>query len=108
MGGYNTFCEILSFDKPAVLVPRLEPRMEQFIRASRAQELGLVRMFNPGLPDPAGRMAEALRALPAQSRPSDAYIPGLLDGLEIIDSLVDDGLARRPLRSPEVRAVRAV
>ena len=109
MGGYNTFCEILSFDKPAILVPRLEPRMEQFIRASRAQELGLVRMFNPGLPDPARRMAEALRALCAQSRPSEAYMPGLLDGLEKIDSLVGEGLARSPLRDRGgMRAVRAV
>ena len=109
MGGYNTFCEILSFDKRALLVPRLEPRMEQFIRASRAQELGLVRMFNPGLPDPAGRMAEALRALPAQSRPSDAYMPGILDGLARIDALVGEGLAREPRhRRAEVRAVRAV
>ena len=110
MGGYNTFCEILSFDKPAVLVPRLEPRMEQFIRASRAQALGLVRMFNPGLPEPARRMAEALRSLPAQSRPSDAYMPGLLDGLENIDALVSEGLERGRPRSrrrpaPVVRAV---
>ena len=110
MGGYNTFCEILSFDKPAILVPRLEPRMEQFIRASRAQELGLVRMFNPGLPDPARRMAAALRALPVQSRPSDAYMPGLLDGLENIDALVGEELARgaargRGRRVPAVRAV---
>lgn len=108
MGGYNTFCEILSFDKPAVLVPRLEPRMEQFIRASRAQELGLVRMFNPGLPDPARRMAEALRALPTQSRPSDAYIPGLLDGLGNIDALVAEGLVHGPPPKRGVRAVRAV
>ena len=36
MGGYNTFCEILSFDKPALIVPRTVPRLEQFIRASRA------------------------------------------------------------------------
>ena len=111
MGGYNTFCEILSFDKPAILVPRLEPRMEQLIRASRAQALGLVRMFNPGLPEPARRMAAALRALPAQSRPSDAYMPGLLDGLENIDALVGEGLARGPAarrRSPRVSAVRAV
>lgn len=110
MGGYNTFCEILSFDKPAILVPRLEPRMEQFIRASRAQELGLVRMFNPGLPEPARRMAEALRSLPEQSRPSDAYMPGLLDGLENIDALVGEGLASDPARSRgrPVPAVRAV
>src|SRR5439155_1001280 len=32
MGGYNTFCEILSFDKPALIVPRTTPRLEQFIR----------------------------------------------------------------------------
>ena len=110
MGGYNTFCEILSFDKPAILAPRLEPRMEQFIRASRAQGLGLVRMFNPGLPEPARRMAEALRALPDQSRPSDAYMPGLLDGLEAIDALVGEGLASGPARGRvrRVPAVRAV
>src|SRR3546814_10098252 len=45
MGGYNTFCEVLSFDKRALVVPRTEPRMEQHIRAARAQELGLVRML---------------------------------------------------------------
>ncbi len=32
MGGYNTYCEILSFDKPALIVPRLQPREEQLIR----------------------------------------------------------------------------
>jgi len=40
MGGYNTFCEILSFDKPALIVPRTAPRLEQYIRAQRAAELG--------------------------------------------------------------------
>ena len=29
MGGYNTFCEILSFNKPALIVPRTRPRQEQ-------------------------------------------------------------------------------
>ena len=46
MGGYNTFCEVLSFDKPAVIVPRTTPRLEQWIRASRAEQLGLVRMLD--------------------------------------------------------------
>ena len=49
MGGYNTFCEILSFDKPALIVPRTEPRLEQYIRASRAQALGLTRMLDAGV-----------------------------------------------------------
>jgi len=52
MGGYNTFCEILSFDKPALIVPRTTPRLEQFIRAQRAAELGLAAM----LPDERDRV----------------------------------------------------
>ena len=44
MGGYNTFCEILSFDKAAIIMPRKKPRLEQYIRAARAEELRLVRM----------------------------------------------------------------
>ena len=66
MGGYNTFCEILSFDKKALIVPRMVPRLEQFIRASRAQELGLVSMLpDDGIRD-AHAMATALRQLPQQ------------------------------------------
>src|SRR6202012_5394467 len=45
MGGYNTFCEILSFDKRALLVPRTQPRMEQYLRATRAKDFGLTSML---------------------------------------------------------------
>jgi predicted glycosyltransferase len=99
MGGYNTFCEILSFDKPAVIVPRTRPRMEQHIRASRAEALGLVRMLTAErMRDPA-RMAAALRGLATQNRPSDVVVPGLLEGLDNIRRLVrlwtESGNARR-------------
>ncbi len=47
MAGYNTFCEILSLDKRAILVPRVKPRLEQFMRAQRAAALGLVRTLDP-------------------------------------------------------------
>ncbi|MFQ5937861.1 MAG: glycosyltransferase family protein [Acidiferrobacterales bacterium] len=89
MGGYNTFCEILSFDKPALIVPRTRPRMEQYIRASRAQDLGLVRMLSGDQNRSARRMADALRALPQQNRPSAVLVPELLDGLENINAMVD-------------------
>ncbi|TMV07590.1 hypothetical protein FGK63_08965 [Ruegeria sediminis] len=85
MGGYNTFCEVLSFDKRAVIVPRTVPRLEQWIRASRAEELGLVRMldeYRDGLT--AGSMIEAIRALPSQPLPSQAIGAGLLDGLDYV------------------------
>ncbi len=92
MGGYNTFCEILSFDKPALIVPRTVPRREQFIRASRAQEMGLVRVLeDDGIYDPAV-MAAALRDLPSQKPPSQVVVPGLLDGLANVNRLVDDHL----------------
>jgi predicted glycosyltransferase len=98
MGGYNTFCEILSLDKRAIIVPRKRPRMEQYIRADRAQQLGLVRMledngeYNPGV------MAAALRNLPRQSQPSEIVIPGLLEGLDNLDRLVQPWL--RPTGQP--------
>ncbi|GEO38138.1 putative glycosyltransferase [Skermanella aerolata] len=100
MGGYNTFCEILSFDKKALIVPRMVPRLEQFIRASRAQELGLVSMLpDDGVRD-AHAMATALRQLPQQQAPSDVIIPGLLDGLENVNRLAERHLSepRRPAR----------
>ena len=89
MGGYNTFCEILSYDKPSVIVPRTVPRLEQYIRASRAHEQGLVRMLADDSERDPRRMAEALRALPSQPKPSTTHIPGLLDGLSVINSMAD-------------------
>ncbi len=47
MGGYNTTCEILSFEKRALIVPRVEPRKEQLIRAERLQNMGLIDMLHP-------------------------------------------------------------
>lgn len=94
MGGYNTFCEILSFDKPALIVPRTEPRLEQYIRAFRAQALGLTRMLDAGCDTGAERMAAALRALPHQPKPSEVRIPGLLDGLEVIGDFLHRWLDR--------------
>jgi predicted glycosyltransferase len=89
MGGYNTFCEILSFDKRALIVPRTKPRMEQYVRTSRAAELGLVRMLEDGGQNSPETMAIALRNLPNQPLPSDVVVPGLLEGLDNIDRLVD-------------------
>ena len=95
MGGYNTFCEILSFDKPGIIIPRTKPRLEQYIRARRAQELGLITMLNGDGRRSAQQMATALRQLTQQNRPSDVILPGLLDGLGNINRLVRQNLERR-------------
>lgn len=98
MGGYNTFCEVLSFDKRALVIPRTLPRKEQFIRATRAQELGLARMLvDDGQRDPR-TMATALRNLPQQALPSGAVVPGLLDGRSNVVKLADKWLATDRVR----------
>src|SRR4029077_2335752 len=83
MGGYNTFCEILSLDKRAILVPRTTPRQEQLMRAIRAAELGLVRTLPPEASDDPGIMAAALRGITHQPLPSARNANAMLDGLEV-------------------------
>jgi predicted glycosyltransferase len=88
MGGYNTFCEVLSLNKRALIVPRTEPRLEQYIRISRAAQLGLVSMLADDGRYDAGMMAAALRRLPSQNLPSEIVVPGLLEGLDNVRRLV--------------------
>ncbi len=90
MGGYNTFCEILSFDKPTLMVPRVVPRREQAIRAERAEKSGLLKVLPiDRYPDPEP-MADALSELPNQAPPSAAGVDNLLGGLEIISNRVGE------------------
>ena len=98
MGGYNTFCEILSLDKRAIIIPRTKPRMEQFIRTSRAQDLGLLCMLEDDGIRSVKTMMTALRQLPQQQKPSDVVIPGLLSGLENMNILAMKALDQ-PTRS---------
>ncbi len=99
MGGYNTFCEILSFDKKALIVPRTRPRQEQLIRAEAARTAGLIEMLDPERIHDPQVMATALRQLPQQGLPSDAIVPGLLDGLPNVCRLVGRAITH-PLRGP--------
>ena len=90
MGGYNTFCEVLSFDKRAVIVPRTTPRLEQWIRASRGEQLGLIAMLDEkrdGMTPET--MIRAIRSLQQQKPPSAAFTPGLLDGLDYVTDRVN-------------------
>ena len=96
MGGYNTFCEVLSFDKRAVIVPRTVPRLEQWIRASRAEDLGLVRMLDESRDGhTVEAMIGAIRQLPDQYLPSEAITGGLLDGLDYVTGRVAALLSER-------------
>ncbi len=90
MGGYNTFCEILSFDKPALIVPRTVPREEQLIRTKRAMELGMVEMLLPEDAEDPIKMSAALKALVDTPKPSERAGIVELNGLTNISQILGD------------------
>ena len=90
MGGYNTFCELMSFDKRALIVPRSRPRKEQLIRARRAEQFGLLAMLEAQEAADPRRMAAAIRDLPHRPRPSEAPYSIDLHGLDRIGAAVGE------------------
>jgi len=90
MGGYNTVCEVLSFEKRSLIVPRVQPRREQIIRAQRLRDLGLIDMLEVDRSN-----AQALTEWMARDLPP-LQIEGRLDlaGLERLPELTDEVLGR--------------
>ncbi|WP_420411212.1 glycosyltransferase family protein [Roseibium sp.] len=95
MGGYNTFCEILSFDKPTLMVPRVVPRKEQAIRAERAEKSNLLKVLPIDHYPDADLMALALSELPQSPPPSTAGVDNLLGGLEVVGQRVGEIFAEK-------------
>jgi predicted glycosyltransferase len=91
MGGYNSVCEILSLERPAIIVPRVEPRREQLIRADRLSRLGLVQMIHPSDLS-AGRLHAELNVALAEKQNGHPRLP--LDGLEGVEREVSQLLRR--------------
>ncbi|HVF92011.1 MAG TPA: glycosyltransferase [Blastocatellia bacterium] len=78
MAGYNTVCELLSFARRAILVPRAEPVMEQLIRARLLAGQGLFDLIEPPDLTPEnlmGRVLASFKPGPLTATPLD------LDGL---------------------------
>ena len=101
LGGYNTFCEVLSLKKRSLIVPRVTPRAEQLLRARAAAGLGLAQTLEPTRLTPE-TLAEAIIHLPEQPPPATHRVPGLLDGLRFINQAVGkwrvEGSPRQGLR----------
>jgi predicted glycosyltransferase len=95
MGGYNTYCEILSFDKPALIIPRMVPRQEQLIRAVRATELGLVGMLHPDHSADGLRLSAAIKSLLVREPPSVTAPHYRLEGLPNLSAIVLEWLEGR-------------
>jgi len=79
MGGYNTLCEVVSAGRPALVIPRTRPRLEQAIRARLWERRGLVQVV-----DRAGLNGSAFAEAIARSLalPSTPTVPLDLGGLD--------------------------
>ncbi|MBA3377361.1 MAG: glycosyltransferase [Chloroflexota bacterium] len=86
MGGYNTVCEILSLNRPALIVPRVKPRQEQLIRATVLSGRGLVDMIHPRDLEPERLLTSTLDLL---ARASNVRPVLTLDGLPNVVTELD-------------------
>ena len=79
--GYNTVCELLSFSRRAILVPRSEPVREQLIRARLLAERGFFEYLEPRDLTSETLISKVLEAL--NTSPSTASTVDL-EGLPVI------------------------
>lgn len=104
MGGYNSVAEILSHARRALIIPRESPRLEQLMRATRLNELGLVDLLR--LPDlTATALRNAIRramsdpAVPLAQARLNGMIP--LDGAARVASLLNSQTKSRRSGRPQ-------
>jgi predicted glycosyltransferase len=89
MGGYNTFCEILTQRTPALIIPRESPRLEQLIRAQCMQALGVIE-YIPWTQVTPGVLREKMVSMVAgASTYKDAMSKFPLSGLDTIRQRLD-------------------
>jgi predicted glycosyltransferase len=90
MGGYGTTCEILSFERHALIVPRVRPRREQAIRAERLAALGLVHTVDPcrATPDHISTWLSCELGHPPSARAALDF-QGLQRVPELLEALID-------------------
>ena len=97
MGGYNTTCEILSFQKPALIVPRVTPRQEQWIRAERLQQLGLVDILHPAQLSPETVSTWLRQPVALDATQPAVNLSGLDNLLMELKQLLKTALQREPI-----------
>src|SRR5436305_13197650 len=88
MAGYDTICEILSLRKRAIVVPRARPVQEQWIRAERLAQLGVLRALHPDHVTPTKLMSAVSEELNADDGGAQKACKVDLDGMSrVVSSL---------------------
>jgi predicted glycosyltransferase len=106
MGGYNTICEILTLRKRAIIIPRVKPVQEQWIRAERMAGLGLLRAIHPDQLSP-GALIDAVEQ---EIDRTNVFRQGMyqidLDALGRIQSTLNGLVAHPSLTAESIPALR--
>jgi predicted glycosyltransferase len=103
MGGYNTVCEVLSLKKPALIVPRNRPVMEQAMRAARMAAKRYLACMSDAEINPAALIAATMRLTldgEAQVRARNGLA---FEGLDRIAEIVCGNTPLRPAANPGER-----
>ena len=88
MAGYNTVCDIMSYHRRSILVPRGRPSREQSLRARRLDVWGVADVIQADELRPES-LADAIEnALAAEAAPSSGPVP--LGGIEGALNVFDD------------------
>jgi predicted glycosyltransferase len=90
MAGYNTCCDLMTFRRPNVLVPRNGPVQEQRIRTDRLREWGIARVVQAPDATPVHVANEIDAALHGDEPPA---APVSMDGLDQAVDAFDAALA---------------
>jgi predicted glycosyltransferase len=98
MGGYNTVCELLTLKKRTIIVPRVTPVLEQWIRAERMQDRGLLRALHPNTLTPETLIDSVVAELSRDDVANTALDRFEMQGLpriaEALSELLEEGAER--------------
>jgi predicted glycosyltransferase len=106
MAGYNSLCEVLAWEKKAVVVPRRGPSAEQRMRSTLFSRRSLIRSIQPERLTSERLGAGLHRLLAAEDVPNLANIPPL-DGAQRAADMLLDRVHVRSRQRPAAAVVAA-
>jgi ATP-binding cassette subfamily B protein len=91
MPGYNTVCDVLSYRRRAVFVPRQEPSQEQILRARQLEQWGLAQVVLEPSAESLGAAIERASTAPLPDAPP---LTGVERALDVFDGTLNRVYAR--------------
>ena len=90
MAGYNTVCDIMSYGRRSILVPRARPSREQSLRAERLRACGIANVIQADDLRPES-LTHAIEHALEQPAPAMGALPlgGLESALNVFDDVCD-------------------